>query len=126
MMMFLFSVDGLSIEAAFSASIVEGLTIKLRSIVENCHTNWEACMVILLNSGLSLKRAAMYNTASCITFFVGSAVGVFLGELPTARVWIFAVAMQRHVLVQYISSAKISPEMMAAVEDACQTSRRVE
>ena len=117
-LLFFFSVDGLSIGAAFSASIVEGLTISVAVLCEELpHELGD--LAILLNSGLNLKRAVMYNTASGITCFLGFAVGVFLGELPTARVWIFAVSSGMFL---YISFANIMPEMVAAVEDACQTS----
>ena len=74
-------------------------------------------LAILLNSGLSLKRAIFYNCLSGLTCFLGFAVGVFLGELPTASSWIFAIAGGMFIYISYVN---MLPEMTTAVETASQ------
>lgn len=47
--------------------------------------------VILLISGLSLKRALCWNFIASLSAFVGLYIGIVIGENEVADQWIFAV-----------------------------------
>ena len=47
---------------------------------------------VLLQSGLSMKQAMGYNFLSACMCYLGTAVGILLGEMTGASHWIFAVA----------------------------------
>ncbi|OQV24963.1 Zinc transporter ZIP14 [Hypsibius exemplaris] len=107
-------VDGLSIGAAFSFSTLQGISIAVACLCEELpHELGD--LAILLHSGLSLKRAILYNTCSGLPCFAGFIAGVFLGELAGASSWIFAVTSG---MFFYISFINILPEMPANIEAA--------
>lgn len=110
--------DGLSIGAAFSVSTIRGISISVAVFCEELpHELGD--MAILINSGLSLKRAVTYNCLTGVWCFVGFSIGVMLGDLPAATSWIFAVAGGMFL---YISLVNMVPEMIAVVEEAGQRS----
>ena len=45
---------------------------------------------MLLRTGMSVKQAIVYNVVSSVLCFVGMAIGVALGNVSDATVWIFA------------------------------------
>ena len=47
---------------------------------------------VLLNAGMSLKRAVMYNFLSACMCYVGMVIGIVLGENTAAHTWVFAFA----------------------------------
>ena len=47
--------------------------------------------VILLMTGMSLKRALVFNFLASLTSFIGLYIGVALGENEEANQWIFSV-----------------------------------
>ena len=47
---------------------------------------------ILLNSGMSIRKALFYNFLSSLSCYLGLIIGILLGENTTANTWIFAVA----------------------------------
>ena len=47
---------------------------------------------VLLNAGMSLKRAVMFNFLSACMCYIGMTVGIFLGENTAAHEWVFAFA----------------------------------
>ena len=47
---------------------------------------------VLLNAGMKLKRAVMYNFLSACMCYLGMAVGIVLGENTSAHAWVFAFA----------------------------------
>ena len=47
---------------------------------------------ILLNSGMSVKRALLYNFLSACMCYIGLIVGTLLGENTKAHDWVFAIA----------------------------------
>ena len=47
---------------------------------------------VLLNAGMKLKRAVMYNFLSACMCYLGMAVGIVLGENTSAHSWVFAFA----------------------------------
>ena len=77
-------------------------------------------LAILLNSGMSLKRALLYNFLSACTCFLGLVVGILMGrELPEASTWIFAIAGGMFL---YISLVDMLPEMTVTAEEASRES----
>ncbi len=49
-------------------------------------------VAILLNGGMSIKQALIYNFLSACTCYFGFLVGVLLGEMGQATMFIFALA----------------------------------
>lgn len=47
---------------------------------------------ILLNSGMTVKKALMYNFLSACMCYLGLVFGTILGANTTAHLWIFAIA----------------------------------
>jgi len=45
---------------------------------------------ILLNAGMSVKQALVYNFASALPCIMGTVVGVAVGNISSATSWIFA------------------------------------
>jgi zinc transporter ZupT len=108
------SVDGLSMGAGFSISIMKGIAVSIAVLCEELpHELGD--LAILLNSGMSLKRALLYNFLSACTCFLGLIVGILLGEMPDSATWIFAVAGGMFL---YISLVDMLPEMTHASEEA--------
>ncbi|ESO95508.1 hypothetical protein LOTGIDRAFT_160668 [Lottia gigantea] len=105
-------IDGLSIGAAFTNSILSGVSVSLACICEELpHELGD--FAILLNSGMSLKKALMYNFLSACMCYLGLIVGILLGESTSAHQWIFAIAGGMFL---YIALVDMMPEMNAAAE----------
>ncbi|XP_074659805.1 metal cation symporter ZIP8-like isoform X2 [Tubulanus polymorphus] len=105
-------IDGLSIGAAFSDKILSGISISLAVICEELpHELGD--FAILLNSGMTVRQAVLYNLLSACTCYVGLIIGIVLGENTSLNRWIFAVAGGMFL---YISLADMMPEMNHAVE----------
>lgn len=99
--------DGVSIGAAFTVSVMSGISISLAVICEE-FPHELADVAILIHSGLKIKKAFLYNFLAALACYVGMVVGIFLGELTNAAPWIFALAGG---LFLYISLAVVIPEM---------------
>merc|ERR1712083_561610 len=87
-------IDGLSIGAAFSDSILTGISV-------------------------SMKQALMYNFLSACTCYLGLALGILLGELEGSSCYIFGLAGGMFL---YISLVDMMPELNEAVETASRRS----
>ena len=75
--------DGLAIGVAFAGSgIGGGLST---SVAILCHElpHEIGDFAVLLNAGLSTKRAVMYNTLSAVLCFIGMTVGIAVGKMDT-------------------------------------------
>lgn len=106
-------IDGLSIGAAFTDSILAGISISLAVICEELpHELGD--FAILLNAGMSIKRALMYNFLSACMCYFGLIVGTLLGENTSAHDWIFAIAGGMFL---YISLVDMMPEMNSQAEN---------
>ena len=46
---------------------------------------------VLLRAGMSPKQAIIYNCLSSIFCFIGMVIGVAIGNIENANLWIFAV-----------------------------------
>jgi zinc transporter ZupT len=49
-------------------------------------------MMILIESGFTIRKALLFNLFSACTAFVGFFIGVSISENEGARTWIFAIA----------------------------------
>lgn len=47
---------------------------------------------VLLNAGMKLKKAVLYNFLSACMCYLGLIVGIFLGENTATHTWVFAFA----------------------------------
>ncbi|OWF56005.1 zinc transporter ZIP14-like [Mizuhopecten yessoensis] len=106
-------IDGLSIGAAFTDSTLAGISISLGIICEELpHELGD--FAILINAGMSMKKALMYNFLSACMCYLGLIVGTLLGENTTAHDWIFAIAGGMFL---YISLVDMMPEMNSESEN---------
>lgn len=107
-------IDGLSIGAAFNESILTGISISVAVICEELpHELGD--LAVLLNSGMTIKQALLYNFLSACTCYLGLITGTLLGELAAASMYIFALAGG---VFLYISLVDMIPEMNHEVESA--------
>ncbi|VDI00325.1 solute carrier family 39 (zinc transporter), member 12 [Mytilus galloprovincialis] len=84
-------IDGLTIGAAFTDNILAGISICVSVFCEELpHELGD--FAILLNSGMTVKKALMYNFLSACMCYFGLIVGILLGENTTAHDWVFAIA----------------------------------
>ncbi|PVD34008.1 hypothetical protein C0Q70_05270 [Pomacea canaliculata] len=84
-------IDGLSIGAAFTESTLAGISISVAVMCEELpHELGD--FAILLNAGMRLRKALMYNFLSACMCYFGVIVGVALGQHTTAHTWIFGLA----------------------------------
>ncbi|CAG5133672.1 unnamed protein product [Candidula unifasciata] len=105
-------IDGLSIGSAFTQSIMTGISVSVAVMCEELpHELGD--FAILLNSGMGFRKALMYNFLSACTCYLGTIVGILLGENTESHEWIFAVAGGMFL---YISLVDMMPEMNTAAE----------
>ncbi|XP_041377989.1 metal cation symporter ZIP14-like [Gigantopelta aegis] len=103
-------IDGLSIGAAFTENILTGISVSVAVLCEELpHELGD--FAILLNSGMSLKKALLFNFLSACTCFLGLVFGILLGGMAGAHYYVFGVAGGMFL---YISLADMMPEMNAA------------
>ncbi|ESO95506.1 hypothetical protein LOTGIDRAFT_117194, partial [Lottia gigantea] len=100
-------VDGLSIGAAFTENIFTGVSVSIAVVCEELpHELGD--VAILLHSGLSMKRALLYNFLAAVICYIGLIIGILLGENTSANRWIFAIAGG---LFLYVSLVDMLPEL---------------
>ncbi|CAL4075668.1 unnamed protein product, partial [Meganyctiphanes norvegica] len=107
-------IDGVSIGAAFSESILTGVSISLAVMCEELpHELGD--FAVLLNAGMSMKQAVMYNFLSATTCYLGLVFGILLGEFTQNSSAIFALAAGMFL---YISLSDMIPEMNKVASEA--------
>ncbi|KHN84647.1 Zinc transporter ZIP8 [Toxocara canis] len=107
-------IDGLSIGAAFNESLLAGISISVAVLCEELPHELGDC-AILINSGMSLKQALIYNLASASTCFAGFVIGVIVGEINrNFGQFIFALAGGMFL---YISLAGMLAEINKKAEE---------
>ncbi|KAK3858020.1 hypothetical protein Pcinc_035761 [Petrolisthes cinctipes] len=100
-------IDGVSIGAAFSESILTGISISLAVMCEELpHELGD--FAVLLNAGMTMKQAVAYNFLSATTCYVGLFLGIALGEFTHDTTAVFAVAAGMFL---YIALVDMVPEM---------------
>jgi zinc transporter 14 len=111
-------IDGLSIGAAFSDSILTGISVSVAVLCEE-FPHELGDFAVLLNAGMTMKQAVMYNFLSACTCYLGLVLGILLGELEGSSCYIFGLAGGMFL---YISLVDMMPELNEAVETASKTS----
>lgn len=111
-------IDGMSIGAGYTQSIGTGISISIAIACEE-FPHELGDFAILIQSGMSLKKAMLYNFLSACTSFVGLALGIVLGELEGAH-YIFAFAGG---LFLYVSLTHLIPELKEMLKEALRKSR---
>ncbi|XP_070200088.1 metal cation symporter ZIP14-like [Littorina saxatilis] len=105
-------IDGLSIGAAFTDSILLGISVSVAVMCEELpHELGD--FAILLNAGMRLRKALMYNFLSSLMCYFGLVVGILVGEHTAAHTWIFGIAGGMFL---YISLVDMMPEMNSAAD----------
>jgi len=111
-------IDGLSIGAAFSESILTGVSVSLAVLCEE-FPHELGDFAVLLNAGMSMRQAMAYNFLSACTCYLGLVLGILLGELDGSSTFIFGLAGGMFL---YISLVDMMPELNEAVEVASRRS----
>lgn len=110
-------IDGLSIGAAFNESILTGISISVAVVCEE-FPHELGDFAVLLNAGMSIRQALLYNFLSACTCYLGLIVGIVLGEFE-ASTYIFGFAAGMFL---YISLVDMVPEMNEVAEEASKVS----
>lgn len=105
-------VDGMSIGAGYSKDLSAGLGISIAVACEE-FPHELGDFAILINSGMPVKKALLYNFLSACTAFGGLTLGIIMGELETS-IYVFAFAGG---LFLYVSLADLMPELNRMVEE---------
>uniref|UniRef100_A0A1I7Y8X3 MFS domain-containing protein n=1 Tax=Steinernema glaseri TaxID=37863 RepID=A0A1I7Y8X3_9BILA len=101
-------VDGMSTGAAFSDSVVRGVSIGL-AVVSQQFPQELGTLAILINSGLGFKKTMLFNLVPIVLSYAGFAVGVFLDNVNEAfDDLIFAVSSGMYL---YIFLGTLIPEV---------------
>ena len=74
-------IDGLSIGAAFSESILTGMSVSLAVLCEE-FPHELGDFAVLLNSGMTVRQAMMYNFLSACTCYLGLVIGQNFRHIP--------------------------------------------
>lgn len=105
--------DGLSIGAAFTGSILAGVSVSIAIFCEELpHELGD--FAILLNSGMNIKQAMLCNFLSACTCYAGMIAGILIGENSSGDVWIFGLTGGMFL---YISLVDMLPEVNHAAEE---------
>ncbi|CAG9536037.1 unnamed protein product [Cercopithifilaria johnstoni] len=107
-------IDGVSIGAAFSESLLSGLSVSVSVFAEE-FPHELGDVAILLNAGMNRKQALFYNLLSTITCFVGFIIGVILGSVESLLRYIFGFSGGMFL---YIALSCMMPEMKSTMEEA--------
>lgn len=111
-------IDGLSIGAAFSESILSGISISVACICEE-FPHELGDFAVLIASGMTLRQAVGYNFLSACTCYLGMAVGILLGDLKESSSYIFALAAGMFL---YIALVDMMGELSSTLDEASKKS----
>jgi zinc transporter ZupT len=112
-------IDGVSIGASFSESILSGLSVSVAVMCEE-FPHELGDVAILVSAGMSLRQALTYNVLSALTCYLGFFIGALFGNLNDEFAsFIFAFAGGMFL---YISIGCMMPEMKVAMENALEIS----
>lgn len=107
-------IDGVTMGAAFSQSILEGISISVAVICEE-FPHELGDFAILLSSGMSMRKALGYNFLSACTCYLGLVFGILLGDLSDATPYVFALAAGMFL---YISLVDMLGELSNKLEQS--------
>ncbi|XP_071942255.1 zinc transporter ZIP10-like [Antedon mediterranea] len=100
--------DGIAIGAAFANSITGGIST---SIAIFCHElpHEIGDFAVMLKSGMSVKKALAYMGLSSFLAYIGMILGVGVGNIEEANLWIFAMTGGMFL---YIALVDLLPELL--------------
>ncbi|XP_046990468.1 zinc transporter ZIP10 [Schistocerca americana] len=105
--------DGLAIGTAFAGSTAAGLATAIAVFFHELpHELGD--FAVLLQSGMSIRRAVVYNILSSVLSFLGMACGLWVGEYEDAAMWIYSATAGSFL---YIALVDLLPEMNSSCED---------
>lgn len=107
-------IDGLSIGAAFSESIVLGLSTSVAVIFEE-FPHELGDFAVLISSGMTVRQALGFNFLSACTCYIGMVFGILLGDMTQSASFIFALAGGMFL---YISLVDMMGELSAMLEES--------
>ena len=107
-------IDGITIGAAFSQSILEGISISVAVICEE-FPHELGDFAVLIGSGMTMREALGYNFVSACTCYLGLAFGILLGDLADASPYVFALAGGMFL---YIALVDMMGELSLALDRA--------
>lgn len=107
-------IDGLSIGAAFSESIVLGLSTSVAVIFEE-FPHELGDFAVLISSGMTVRQALGFNFLSACTCYIGMIFGILLGDMTQSASYIFALAGGMFL---YISLVDMMGELSAMLEES--------
>lgn len=110
-------IDGVSVGASFTETVFAGISVALAIICEELpHELGD--IALLLQAGMDIKRALLYNLMAVIPSFLGVAIGIVLGENTHASTWILAIAGGMFV---YIAFVDMLPELWEQAKELTET-----
>jgi zinc transporter ZupT len=97
--------DGIAIGVSYSSSFTVGIST---SIAILCHElpHEIGDFAVLIKSGMTIKRAVLYNTLSSILCLLGATTGVFIGKIDIG--WVSALIAGMFL---YISLVDMMPQL---------------
>lgn len=107
-------IDGLSIGAAFSESIVLGLSTSVAVIFEE-FPHELGDFAVLISSGMTVRQALGFNFLSACTCYIGMIFGILLGDMTQSASFIFALAGGMFL---YISLVDMMGELSIMLEES--------
>ncbi|VEL08842.1 unnamed protein product [Protopolystoma xenopodis] len=95
---------------AFAGSISGGIST---AVAVFCHElpHELGDFAVLLKTGMRLKEAFFFNILSSVLSFVGMLVGIAVGNIQSASLWIFAFTAGTFI---YIALVDMLPELSSA------------
>lgn len=111
-------IDGISIGAAFSESILSGVSISVAVICEE-FPHELGDFAVLVSSGMTVRQALGYNFLSACTCYFGMALGIILGDVNDGASYISALAAG---VFLYIALVDMMGELSAALEETSRNS----
>ncbi|KAL3074003.1 hypothetical protein niasHT_039557 [Heterodera trifolii] len=108
--------DGLIIGTSFTESLLRGISVSVAVLCEE-FPHELGDVAILVNAGMSMKQALVYNLLSALTCYLGFILGVFVGNLSGTSFSLYTHGFAGGMFL-YISLACMMPEMKNAMEKA--------
>ena len=63
---------------------------------------------VLLKAGMSVRHALMYNMVSSVLAVLGMVMGVMIGNISSASLWIFALAGGMFIYISLVDMVNIA------------------
>lgn len=111
-------IDGISIGAAFSESILSGVSMSVAVICEE-FPHELGDFAVLISSGMTVRQALGYNFLSACTCYLGMAFGIILGDVDEGASYLSALAAG---VFLYIALVDMMGELSATLEESSRES----